>query len=59
LYHKSCLSEPTWAWSRVGEGRQAHLHGLEHVLAPSSVLGGLNLAAPEAAGFPWLWEEAA
>lgn len=44
------LGEPTWAWSRVGEGQQANLHGLERVLAPSGCSG--------AAGFPRLWERA-
>lgn len=46
------LGEPTWAWSRVGEGQQATLHGLERVLAPSSVRGGFNLAALRQLDFP-------
>lgn len=36
----------------MGEGQQANLHGLEHVLAPSSVLGGFNLAVLRQLGFP-------
>lgn len=36
----------------MGEGQQANLHGLEHVLAPPSVLGGFNLAARRQLDFP-------